>query len=174
MSVSDVTVSLRPLEQRHLAQTLTWRNDPELSRLLDRPNTVSPDEHARWFASLAGRDDTMFFAIEAGAETPRHVGNVWLAEIDRRNRKAEVRVMIGAADQLGAGIGSAALDVLARHAFAVLHLHRVYAYVLTLNPRARRAFEKAGFALEGTLRDDRWDGTRFNDVFLLGRINHEP
>ena len=42
-----------------------------------------------------------------------------------------------------------------RYAFEQLGLHRVYAYVLAFNPPARRAFEKAGFALEGTLRDDR-------------------
>jgi RimJ/RimL family protein N-acetyltransferase len=41
---------------------------------------------------------------------------------------------------------------------------------MDFNPRARQAFEKAGFALEGTLRDDRWIGDGFSDVFVLGRL----
>jgi RimJ/RimL family protein N-acetyltransferase len=55
--------------------------------------------------------------------------------------------------------------------FGRFGLHRVYAYVLSINPAARRSFERAGFALEGTLRDDRWTEDRFVDSYLLGRVN---
>ena len=164
---------LRPLEGRHLQRTLAWANDPEFARLLDRPRPINPDEHARWFATLADRRDTLFFAIECGADAC-HIGNVWLADIDRRHRKAEVRVIIGERERLGHGVGSRALDLMARHAFDTMGLHRVYAYVLAFNARACRAFEKAGFIIEGTLRDDRWDGETFTDALLLGRVNHDP
>ena len=163
-------VVLVAFESRHVAQTLHWTNDPELARLLGRSGTVTAAEHAQWFSGLAGRSDTRFFAIEAGPDAA-HVGNVWLADIDRRHQKAEVRVVIGVPERLGSGLGSEALDLVAREAFETLGLHRVYAYVFAFNPRARRAFEKAGFALEGTLRDDRCDDTGFFDVFLLGRLN---
>jgi RimJ/RimL family protein N-acetyltransferase len=144
-------VTLVAFERRHLDATLAWSNDPELQKL------------------LAGRSDTMFRAIHLA--DGRHVGNVWLADIDRRHRKAEVRVLIGDRPTMGGGAGSTAIDLMARHAFDTLGLHRVYAYVLAFNPRARRAFEKAGFVLEGTLKDDRWDGAQFVDAFLLGRVN---
>ena len=165
-------VTLVPFERKHLDATLAWNNDPELARLLDRPRTIDADEHQRWFEGLANRADTIFRAIHQ-EPNGRHIGNVWLADVDRRHRKGEVRVMIGERSALGAGAGSKALDLMARYAFDVIGLHRVYAYVLALNPRARRAFEKAGFVLEGTLLDDRWDGTRFTDVFLLGRVNSD-
>jgi RimJ/RimL family protein N-acetyltransferase len=169
MSAVD-TVALRPFERRHLQRTLAWANDPEFARLLDRPAPIGADEHERWFSSLADRPDTLYLAIELDQEA-RHVGNVWLADIDRRHRKAEVRVIIGEREHLGRGVGSRALDLMARHAFDRMGLHRVYAYVLAFNPRARLAFEKAGFLLEGTLRDDRWDGTQFTDTFVLGRVS---
>lgn len=164
-------VTLVAFERRHLDATLIWNNDPELRRLLDRSRPIEAADHLRWFAGLAGRSDTMFRAIHLA--DGRHVGNVWLADIDQRHRKAEMRVIIGDRPTIGSGAGSAALDLMARHAFDTLGLHRVYAYVLAFNPRARRAFEKAGFALEGTLKDDRWDGTRFVDAFLLGRVNSD-
>lgn len=163
-----MNVTLVPFEQRHADTTLQWNNDPELARLLGRQHGIAADEHARWFAALSGRSDTLFRAIEADG---RHVGNVWLAEIDRRHHKAEVRILIGDKAVHGGGAGSRALDGIARHAFDGLGLHRVYAYVLAFNPRARRAFEKAGFVLEGTLRDDRRDGDRYVDAFVLGRVN---
>ena len=162
-------VTLVAFERRHLDATLAWNNDPELQRLLDRSRPIEPAEHLRWFAGLEGRSDTVFRAIHLA--DGRHVGNVWLADIDRRHRKAEMRVIIGDSSTMGGGAGSTAIDLMARYAFDTLGLHRVYAYVLAFNPRARRAFEKAGFVLEGTLKDDRWDGTRFVDAFLLGRVN---
>jgi hypothetical protein len=39
------------------------------------------------------------------------------------------------------------------HAFTALGLHRVELSVYAFNPRARRAYEKAGFVAEGVLRD---------------------
>lgn len=165
-------VTLVPFERPHADATLAWNNDPELARLLDRPRGIASDEHLKWFDGLAGRNDTVFRAIysEPG---PRHIGNVWLANIDQRHRKAEVRILIGDKSAHGGGFGSLALDAIARYAFDHLDLHRVYAYVLAFNPRARRAFERAGFVLEGTLRGDRWDGTQFVDTFVLGRLKSQ-
>ena len=49
-------------------------------------------------------------------------------------------------------------------------MHRVYAYVLAFNPRARKAFEKCGFVLEGVLREDRRSGGGYTDVFVLAKV----
>lgn len=163
-------VRLVPLDPSHAALTRAWANDAELSRLMDRARPVSEDEHVAWLASLQGRADCRYFAVvERGA----HVGNVWLWAIDGRHRKAEIRIVIGDAAARGRGVGTSAIDLVSRHAFEQLGLHRVYAYVLALNPRARRAFEKAGFALEGTLRDDRSVGDGFVDCYLLSRLAPE-
>jgi RimJ/RimL family protein N-acetyltransferase len=167
MSAPPPGVTLAPFGRQHLAQTLQWTNDPELARLLDRRHRVTADEHERWFAALASRHDTRFFAIEEGT---RHVGNVWLADIDPLDRKAEVRIVLGL-DAANRGSGSSAIALVAAYAFGDMKLHRLYAYVLAFNPRARRAFEKAGFAVEGTLRDDRLHGDSFVDTILLSRIN---
>ena len=164
-------VRLAALDHRHLDQTRAWANEPEIMRLMDRTKPVSTDEHEQWFASLAGRDDCAYFAIET-VDSGIHVGNVWLFAIDRRHRKAELRVVIGEAGDRGKGFGAEAIDRLCRHAFDQLDLHRIYAYVLAINPMARRAFERAGFALEGVLRDDRWAGEHFVDAHLLARVRH--
>ena len=168
MSHASASVVLAPFEKRHLADTLRWTNDPELARLLDRPRRIDEDEHARWFDSLPSRSDTVFFAIE---EDGWHVGNVWLAALDRRHRKAEVRIVLGKT-AVNRGCGTRAIELIADHAFTVMGLNRVYAFVLAFNPRARRAFEKAQFVLEGTLREDRFNGGEFVDTFVLGRLNH--
>lgn len=167
---ASADVRLVPLDSSHAALTRAWANDAELSRLMDRARPVSEEEHVAWLASLQGRSDCRYFAV---VERTVHVGNVWLWGIDRRHRKAEIRIVIGDAAARGRGIGTSAIDLVSRFAFEQIGLHRVYAYVLAVNPRARRAFEKAGFALEGTLRDDRSVGDGFVDCYLLSRLAAE-
>lgn len=169
MTPSGGHVSIVPLDRRHLERTRTWANDREIMRLMDRACPVSEAEHEEWFASLSTRRDCLYFAIETADQA--HVGNVWLWAIDHRHRKAELRVVIGDAAARGRGLGAEAIDRLCRHGFDRLGLHRVYAYVLAINPTARRAFERAGFVLEGTLRDDRWADDRFVDSYLLARVS---
>jgi RimJ/RimL family protein N-acetyltransferase len=163
-------LELVPLDRPHLARTREWANDPELMRLMDRKQPVSPVEHEAWFASLPRRADCAYFAIET-VDGRAHIGNVWLWDIDRRHRKAELRVVVGDRGARGKGLGAEAIDRLCRYAFEKLDLHRVYAYVLGINPSARKAFERAGFSLEGTLRDDRWAVDRFIDSYLLARVD---
>ena len=163
-------VALQPLAPVHKARIREWANAPDIMRLMNRARPVSESEHDEWFASIPRRADCAFFAIETLADR-RHVGNVWLWDVDQHHRRAEVRIAIGDPDARGRGLGREAIALAADYAFSVLLLHRVYAYVLAINPGARRAFEHAGFVVEGTLREDRWTGESFTDVFLLGKLN---
>ncbi len=157
----------RALDRRHLEQTRIWANDPEIMRLMDRVKPVSAAEHEAWFASLADRDDCLYFAIET-TDAQLHVGNVWLFAIERRHRKAELRVVIGEPGARGKGYGSEAIDQLCEHAFAGLGLHRLYAYVLVINPRgaaerssgpglrSRAGFEMIDGVMEGSSTRTFW------------------
>jgi RimJ/RimL family protein N-acetyltransferase len=137
--------------------------------VLGRALPVSDQEHEEWFRALHGARDAVHFAIETNDEG-RHVGNVWLCAIDWRHRKGELRVVIGEVDSLGRGFGSEAIDLVCTYGLERLNLHKIYAYVLATNPRALRAFEKARFAVEGVLKEDRWDEGQYTDVYLLGRL----
>ncbi len=165
--LNGANVSLRPFDRKYLARTREWANDPELAHLLDRSRPVSDADHEKWFAAMQSNPDAVLFALECGDE---HVGNIWLWGIDWRHHKAEVRVVIGASAHHGKGVGTEAIDLVSRYGFSRLNLRRLYAYVLGHNPRARRAFEKAGYQAEGLLREDRWAGDRYVDVHLLGRL----
>jgi RimJ/RimL family protein N-acetyltransferase len=62
---------------------------------------------------------------------------------------------------------------LVHFAFAELRMERVWLNVGTDNDRARRAYEKAGFVLEGTLRHDRYEGGRYTSGHLMSILRHE-
>jgi RimJ/RimL family protein N-acetyltransferase len=98
------------------------------------------------------------------------VGNIWLWDINTADAKAEVRILFGDESARGRGYGSEAIRLLADLAFDTMSLRRLYAYVFSINPRAKRAFEKAGFRSEGTLRQDRRVADEYVDVHLLGQL----
>ena len=167
MTVAVPSVALMPLARQHLDRTRRWANDPELMRLMDRRSPVSEAEHELWFATVVAGHNCRYFAVEAGGE---HVGNVWLWDIDRHHAKAELRIVIGDSRFRGRGVGVAAIDAACQYGFEDLSLHRIYAHVLAINPGARRSFERAGFVLEGTLRDDRRADGQFVDTYVLARV----
>ena len=123
----------------------------------------------RRLAAHDGGDDVALIAPDAHRVAAR-IAIPGQRALNLQDRRAEVRIVIGEPAQMGQGIGTEAIGLLSDYAFAQLKLHKLYAYVLDINPRARRSFEKAGFVLEGTLREDRWVEDRFVDVYLLGRI----
>lgn len=162
--------TLSPFARSHSERTRQWMNDLPLMSALDRAKPVSEMEHERWLENILQREDCLFFALEAD-EPSRHVGNVWLWAIDSRHRKAEMRIVIGEEGFVEKGLGTEAISLLCTYGFTRLNLHKIYAFVLASNPRGQRSFEKAGFQVEGILRQDRWAGTHYTDVCFLGKLN---
>jgi RimJ/RimL family protein N-acetyltransferase len=80
-----------------------------------------------------------------------------LNEWDEGNNACSLRILLGP-DGRDRGLGTEAVRLITGYAFDRLRLHRVALEVYAFNPRARRAYEKAGFVTEGVLRDAlRWD-----------------
>lgn len=156
-------VRLRPLTRADLEPYRRWVNDPRIKRLVDRTGHVSREDHRRWFKRVTTSSEIAMFAVEDRG-TGEYLGNVWLFDIHPRHRRAEVRIVMPGAR----GHGADALRAIKRLGFRRHRLARLYAYVLAINPRARRAFEKAGFQLEATLKKHAVSGRRRVDVHVFG------
>jgi ribosomal-protein-alanine N-acetyltransferase len=168
--LKGTSFTLCPFARGHADRTRKWMNNEELMQYLDRAKPISEIEHERWLENILQRPDCIFFAMEAD-EPPQHFGNIWLWSIDSRHRKAEIRLVIGEEAFVGKGLGAEAITLLCTYAFTRLNLNKIYSFVLASNPRANRSFEKAGFQVEGILRKDRWAGSRYIDVYVLGKLN---
>lgn len=165
-------VVLRPFERTDAERYRQWVNDPEIGALIDRGQPVEAEEHARWYEALVSADTNRTFAIDD--EAGRFIGLVWLYGIHWRHRRAEVRIVIGERTAWRGGRGTEALRLVAEAAFGPLGLEKLWADVLSTNPRAVAAFESAGFAREGLLRGDRLGaGGERVDVVRLGRLRSD-
>jgi RimJ/RimL family protein N-acetyltransferase len=68
------------------------------------------------------------------------------------HHNAVVSIGIGEREFWGKGYGTDAMNVLLRFSFRELNLHRVGLLTFSINPRAIRSYEKAGFVHEGKVR----------------------
>jgi RimJ/RimL family protein N-acetyltransferase len=73
--------------------------------------------------------------------------------------------------QPGRGIGASAMRWVVAHAFETLGAHRIWLEVVASNTVARRLYERAGFAHEGTHRDGYRDvDGRYADLCTYGLL----
>jgi len=162
-------VRLRAFEPEDAERYRAWINDPETAQFIDRARPVGRAEHEAWYRSLMASSSAAVFAVDRLIDG-EFIGLVWLYDIHERHRRAEVRIVIGEKNAWGGGYGSDALRVLARIAFGERKLDKLWADVLATNPRAARAFERAGFTREGLLAGDRVLGKARVDVIRLGML----
>jgi len=81
-----------------------------------------------------------------------------------------LQIRIGNRVFQGKGLGTAAVKLLCHYGFADLGLHRIKLQVWETNERAKRAYEKAGFTIEGTMRDAIYIDGKFENVVLMSRL----
>ncbi|CAB3901029.1 Spermidine N(1)-acetyltransferase [Achromobacter insuavis] len=68
----------------------------------------------------------------------------------------------------GKGAGTEALKLMLDFAWRDLNLQRVWLRVFESNVRAQRAYEKAGFEVEGVMRRAVWINGRWENEVILG------
>lgn len=163
MLINDDVLGLFPFEVTESRLYRDWVNQETFATLLGRATPVTEAQHDAWYRSLTDSSSTVVFAVKT-VETGQYLGNVWLHGIHTVNRNAELRILLGAPEARERGHGTRACRLLLRFAFEKLGLHKVYLYVHAENPRARRAFEKAGFVEEGLLKEEFFLDGRFVDV----------
>lgn len=168
-------IRLRGVEREDLPKFVEWLNDPEIIENLVMVLPMSTAEEDRWFEKLADRPpEERPLVIEMKTEQGwRMIGNSGFHNIEWKNSSAGVGIVIGDKSVWNQGYGTEAMRLLVRHGFETLNLNRIYLHVYEPNKRAIRAYEKAGFVLEGRLRQGRYKNSQYQDEFIMSVLRSE-
>lgn len=145
--------------------------DPAVARLTGCKPVFSREEVVSAFLRFVEDQNRRFFLLLD--PTGRIVGESVINEIDWELRKANYRVAIFSPELRGRGLGTWMAERACEVAFEELGLHRLELDVYSFNPRAERAYEKAGFCREGVLRDAVRDGESYADDILMAILEEE-
>jgi RimJ/RimL family protein N-acetyltransferase len=147
---------------------LAWMNDPETTRYLESRFQVHTLESLRDFVQAAYVDEgTWFFRILESA-SGRHVGNIKIGPRHGWHQRAEVGIVIGEKSCRGQGMAAQAIRLVADFAFRRLAVHKLVAGMYEANKGSLRAFQKAGFQLEGILTGHCFCEGAFTDQYMVG------
>lgn len=163
---------LRPFTEEDVPVMLRVLADPEVIRLTGSPTEEFGEERLRsWYGSRNEQTDRLDLGIVDRA-SGELVGEAVLWEWDRHNRNCSFRILIGPAGR-DRGLGTEAVRLILGYAFERLGLHRVSLWVFAHNPRARRAYEKAGFVTEGVERQSLWQDGEWIDAVRMAVLAPE-
>ncbi|RAJ43731.1 RimJ/RimL family protein N-acetyltransferase [Kitasatospora sp. SolWspMP-SS2h] len=152
-------VLLRPVRpEEDLPMLRAVLDDPDVLRYTSDSYTPEPPvwDGARerrvvdWYTTRNEQTDRLDLIVVDRA-TGRGVGEIVLNEWDEPNRACNLRIALGP-DGRDRGLGTEAVRLLTDHAIRAIGLNRVSLSVYAFNGRGQRAYEKAGFKVEGVRR----------------------
>jgi RimJ/RimL family protein N-acetyltransferase len=153
-----------------------WERDSEYRRLLEDGgiHLWSAKKIEEWVKDeLEGPKDRQFLFWLRTLEGDRLIGFIELFIIWKFQGDAWLGIGLGDRDYWGRGIGTEAIQLILRYAFEELNVFRVTLGVHEYNPRARQAYEKNGFVLEGQVRGEILrDGSRADGI-MMGILKDE-
>ena len=132
---------------------LSWLNDPEVNVFLETRFEIQNLERIRTFIEKVNRGtNEVLFAILL-REKLEHIGNIKIGPINEHHQSAELSYFIGEKSNWGKGFATEAIALCAKFGFEKLSLEKLEAGCYASNIGSQRALEKAGFTLEGRLKD---------------------
>jgi RimJ/RimL family protein N-acetyltransferase len=137
--------------------------DPRFEGLVGRWTEA---QHRREMAKASSR---YFVLRDAAGEV---AGFTLLQDFDDSDRKVHLKRI--AVREPGEGLGSILLQAVLDHVFSTTDVNRIDLDVFLGNDRARRAYEKAGFALEGVMREyHRNSDGSFSSMWLMSVLRRD-
>jgi len=157
---------LRPLEKRDLPHIYKQENARRVMALWFEEPYTSFDELELLYDKHVLDQSERRFVIDIDGE---FAGVVELMYIDNLHRNTEIQIIVDTPYQ-GKGIAQAALELGIEYAFQVINMHKVYLYVDVKNAAAIHIYKKAGFSLEGTLKEHFFAEGQYHDSHMMGLL----
>lgn len=165
------TIRLRRFHERDLPELRKWLNNPELQWYTDEDFPIQwTDEMILHLYGKAFRGRREMYAIET--LDGKLIGEIWLHPMSQEQRYAEMVMAINVPYQ-GQGYGREAVQMILRHGFNRLELHRIEIKVYSFNERAYHLYQSCGFREEGRLRERILRNGEYYDQIFMAILRQE-
>ena len=169
-------IALKPFDLQNIGLHYKWNNDHEINYLdSDYPYRVEDfDSFIRRINIITDESEVSNFIYEIQSEEDNKViGVVDIIGVDRYNRQCSVDCCIGDKRYRNKGFGSMALIEGLRICFEELGMNKVTTTAFDFNKVWIHVVKKAGFRIEGTLRQHVLKGRAYSDKLIFGMLRQE-
>ena len=163
---------LRPIIEEDIESVYKATKDEEIRYMTGTTNTFTIEDIKKHYERVNKDDSRYDFAI-CLKESNLIIGDLTISDIDERDNKAGFRIALHNLESLGKGYGTEAVKLAIYFAFEELKLNRLQLEVFSHNPRGVKAYEKAGFTIEGILRQAIYINNQYSDEIIMGLLREE-
>lgn len=156
-------VRLRPPNVDDAAVMVTWFEDMEVTRFLNRRHPPSVDEEKEWLEKMARDPDQVVWSVEQKGVL---VGSTGIHAISWKDGYGTTGTMIGDKTAWGKGLGSELMQLRTRYAFTQLPLRKLKSAYFDGNEASAKAQAAAGYHEAGRYRGDAFIDGRWVDHVL--------
>ena len=153
----------------NLDDYLDWMNDYEIVKYTEsKGRSYSRQDLIDFIILMNNSIENHFWGIFAD---DKHIGNIKLGNIDFKNKKGDIGLIIGEKSQWGKGYATEAIKLLTEFAFNELNLKKVFANIYEVNKGSFNAFIKAGYQQCAIYKEHYFFEDKFIDIFTVEKIN---
>ena len=172
MVIEGRNVYIRPIQDEDMASIFKSCHDEEILYMTGTCKSFTLDEIIESYKQFSSDPTRYDFAI-CLLENNEIIGDLAILEIDQDNKKAGFRISLHNRNHLNKGYGTEATLLAQKFTFEELKLNRLELEVLSHNIRGIKAYEKAGFKKEGTLRQSLYLNDTYSDEVLMGMLRED-
>jgi len=163
-------IRLEPLALEHVPFIMEWVNDQAVMGMFaGRQTTISEQEEVKYVeAMIASKNDFVFSVFDA--DTNEYVGQCSINSIYWPASNGRIFVAITGSQQ-HKGYSKPILEKLIDAGFTGLALHKLWLIVREENIKAQEKYLKAGFQVEGILKDEYFVHGRYYNMVRMAYVN---
>lgn len=169
IQVEGKKIILREITQKDAAEEyLGWLNDDEVTKGLDTIVKPYPLDMLKAYVAdaIASKVTHMFIIVDK--ETSDNIGTAKIHSISEKNGTCNLGMMIGNKKYWGKGYGQDAYNTAIDYAFTRLQIRKIWELANADNYASLSMCKKAGFQIEGQLKEQVLSEGKYIDKVLLG------
>lgn len=160
----------KPITPDDTANVLKWRNSKAVKANFIYQQDVTEADHIGWLENKVNTGKVIqFIMYEKKSDKP--FGSVYLRDVDYEAKKAEFGIFIGEEEFKGKHYGSEATKRMVDFCLEEMNFHKLSLRLLEKNKAALKAYENAGFVVEGTMKDEEYICGKYENVIFMAVIN---
>lgn len=169
-TIKTASLLLRQFAESDLQNVFKGLSDPDIIKYygVSFSTLEETKEQMKFFANLEDSGTGIWWAI-CSLDDHTFYGGGGLNNLSKEHKKAEVGFWL-LKEFWGRDIMSEAMPLICNYGFDKLGLHRIEGFVETENINCKKAIEKLGFKLEGTMQDCEIKNGKFISLDIYAKI----
>lgn len=147
---------------------LNWMQDAEITEYLESRFDEHDEDSIKGFISGCNSSETEILLGIFKTCDGMHIGNIKLGPIDKLHSRATIGLLIGDKSSWGCGYATEAIQAVSQYAISSLNTAKIDAGCYQSNIGSKKAFESAGYNVEGFLESHVNTRNGREGCYLLG------